>query len=117
MILQPIVENAIKHGIEPLERTGLLRIKGYKDGDNLLLFVEDNGMGISPAKLAEINASIDRRRSAPGTHDGYSEFGIGLANVHDRIRINFGETYGIGMTSELKVGTTVTIKIPARGEA
>jgi two-component system sensor histidine kinase YesM len=117
MILQPIVENAIKHGIEPLARTGLLRIKGYKDGDNLLLFVEDNGMGISPAKLAEINASIDRRRSAPGTHDGYSEFGIGLANVHDRIRINFGETYGIGMTSELKVGTTVTIKIPARGEA
>lgn len=117
MILQPIVENAIKYGIEPLVRTGLLRIKGYRDGENLLLFVVDNGMGISPVKLAEINASIERRRSAADSLDGYSESGIGLANVHDRIRINFGETYGIGLTSELEGGTMVTIKIPAKGEA
>jgi two-component system, sensor histidine kinase YesM len=117
MILQPIVENAIKHGIEPLKRTGLLRIKGYRDGENLLLFVKDNGMGISPVKLAEINVSIERNRSAADSLDGYSESGIGLANVHDRIRIKFGETYGIGMTSELEVGTTVSLKIPARGEA
>ena len=116
MILQPIVENAIKYGIEPLVRTGLLRIKGYRDGENLLLFVKDNGMGISPDKLAEINASIERRRSEDDSLDGYSESGIGLANVHDRIRINFGEAYGIGMTSELESGTTVTIKIPARGK-
>ncbi|MDQ0116761.1 sensor histidine kinase [Paenibacillus harenae] len=117
MILQPIVENAIKHGIEPLKRTGLLRIKGYRDGENLLLFVEDNGSGISPDKLAEINASIDLRRSTADSLDGYSESGIGLSNVHDRIRINFGETYGIGMTSELEGGTTVSITIPARREA
>ncbi len=116
MILQPIVENAIKHGIEPLQRTGLLRIKGYRDGENLFLFVEDNGMGLSPVKLEEINASIERR-SAADSLDGYSESGIGLANVHDRIRINFGQTYGIRMTSELEGGTTVSIKIPVRGEA
>ena len=61
MILQPIVENAIKHGIEPLERTGLLVIKGYRDGENLYLSVEDNGTGISLEKLEEINHSIERR--------------------------------------------------------
>ncbi|WP_028611546.1 sensor histidine kinase [Paenibacillus harenae] len=116
MILQPIVENAIKHGIEPLERTGMLRIKGYRDGENLLLFVEDNGAGISPVKLAEINASIERRQSPADTLDGYSESGIGLANVHDRIRISFGEAYGIGITSELAGGTTVSITIPVRRE-
>ena len=60
MILQPIVENAIKHGIEPLERTGLLVIKGYRDGENLHLSVEDNGTGISSEKLEEINDSIER---------------------------------------------------------
>ena len=116
MILQPIVENAIKHGIEPLVRTGLLRIKGYRDGENLLLFVEDNGMGLSPVKLEEVNASIESGHSAADSLDGYSESGIGLANVHDRIRINFGEAYGIWMTSELEGGTTVSIKIPVRGE-
>jgi two-component system, sensor histidine kinase YesM len=114
MILQPIVENAIKHGIEPLERTGLLRIKSYRDGENLLLFVEDNGAGISPDKLAEINASIEHRRSATDSLDGYSEYGIGLVNVHDRIRISFGEAYGIGIMSELEGGTTVSITIPVR---
>ncbi|MDQ0064086.1 two-component system sensor histidine kinase YesM [Paenibacillus harenae] len=116
MILQPIVENAIKHGIEPLERTGVLRIKGYRDGENLLLFVEDNGAGISPVKLAEINASIERRQSAADSLDAYSEYGIGLANVHDRIRISFGEAYGIGITSELEGGTSVSITIPVRRE-
>ena len=61
MILQPIVENAIKHGIEPLKRTGLLVIKGYRDGENLYLSVEDNGTGISSERLEEINNSLDRQ--------------------------------------------------------
>jgi two-component system sensor histidine kinase YesM len=115
MILQPIVENAIKHGIEPLERTGLLVIHGYRDGDNLHLSVVDNGTGISSDKLEKINNSIERRSATDGLDDD-SVSGIGLANVHDRIRINFGEAYGIRMTSELEAGTTVSLTIPVRGD-
>jgi two-component system sensor histidine kinase YesM len=117
MILQPIVENAIKHGVEPLERTGLLKIKGCRDEANLLLFVEDNGTGISPIKLAEINHSIEHGQLAADGLDEHSESGIGLTNVHDRIRIKFGIAYGIGVTSKLGVGTTVVLTIPAEEEA
>jgi two-component system, sensor histidine kinase YesM len=115
MILQPIVENAIKHGIEPLERTGLLMIKGYRDGGGLHLSVEDNGMGILPEKLEGIQNTIESR---PGTHvhDGDPAAGIGLANVHARIRMIFGEPYGIKMMSESQVGTTVSLTLPVRGD-
>jgi two-component system, sensor histidine kinase YesM len=113
MILQPIVENAIKHGIEPLERTGILVIRGYRSGEILHLSVEDNGPGISSDKLEEIQRSMERRSATEGFD---SESGIGLANVHDRIRIKFGEPYGIRMTSSLLCGTTVSLTIPVRGE-
>ncbi|MFD0692673.1 sensor histidine kinase [Paenibacillus sp. GCM10027628] len=115
MILQPIVENAIKHGIEPLERTGLLVIKGNRHEENLHLSVEDNGAGISSGKLKEINQSIERRSANDG-YDNGSKSGIGLANVHDRIRINFGDPFGIRMTSSLLCGTKVSLTIPVRGE-
>ena len=115
MILQPIVENAIKHGIEPLERTGILVIKGYRCGGNLHLSVEDNGAGINSGKLEEINYSIERRSATDG-FESNSKSGIGLANVHDRIRINFGESYGIRITSSLIYGTIVSLTIPFRGE-
>ncbi|WP_261304191.1 sensor histidine kinase [Paenibacillus andongensis] len=114
MILQPIVENAIKHGIEPLERTGLLVIRGYRDEEKLYLFVTDNGTGISLEKLKEIHTTIERGSAIEGIDDD-SVTGIGLANVHNRIRMIFGESYGIEMTSELKVGTTVSFIIPIRG--
>ncbi|KRF41878.1 sensor histidine kinase [Paenibacillus sp. Soil787] len=115
MILQPIVENAIKHGIEPLRQTGVLVIKGYRDGENLYLSVHDNGTGISLEKLEDINHTIECRSATDGL-DGDSVSGIGLANVHNRIRMIFGEPYGIRMTSELEGGTTVSLTIPVRGE-
>ncbi len=115
MILQPIVENAIKHGIEPLERTGLLVLKGDRDGEKLYLSVNDNGTGISLEKLEEINHTIECRSATEDLNDD-SASGIGLANVHNRIRMIFGEAYGIRMTSKPKVGTTVSITIPVRGD-
>lgn len=114
MILQPIVENAIKYGIEPLERSGLLVLRGYRDEEKLYLCVTDNGTGISLEKLKEIHTTIERPSAIGGLNDD-SVSGIGLANVHNRIRMIFGETYGIKMTSELKVGTTVSYIIPIRG--
>ncbi|MGO4269869.1 sensor histidine kinase, partial [Paenibacillus sp. TAF58] len=116
MILQPIVENAIIHGIEPFRQTGVLVIKGYRDGENLYLSVTDNGTGISLEQLEEINRTIERRSATDGL-DGDSVSGIGLANVHNRIRMIFGEPYGIRMTSELEGGTTVSLTIPVRGES
>ncbi|MDQ0877746.1 two-component system sensor histidine kinase YesM [Paenibacillus sp. V4I3] len=115
MILQPIVENAIKHGIEPLRQTGVLVIKGYRDRENLYLSVNDNGTGISLEQLEEINNTMECLSPTDGL-DGDSVSGIGLANVHKRIRMIFGEPYGIRMTSELEGGTTVSLTIPVRGE-
>src|SRR5690606_28943436 len=97
MILQPIVENAIKHGIEPMKRNGILIIKAYRDSERIQLLIKDNGAGISSEKLAEINASLQSETVADHV-DGAS--GIGLANVHNRIRIIFGTEYGIHLLSE-----------------
>lgn len=116
MILQPIVENAIFHGIEPLQRNGRLLIKGYSDGINLYLSVQDNGTGISSERLEKINESIDQR-IAKDEQDDQTEHSIGLINVLDRIRIKFGEEYGLQITSQLQGGTQVLLNMPLRREA
>ena len=79
------------------------------------LSVNDNGTGINLEKLEDINHTIEYRSATDGL-DGDSVSGIGLANVHNRIRMIFGEPYGIRMTSELEGGTTVSLTIPVRGE-
>jgi two-component system sensor histidine kinase YesM len=115
MILQPIVENAIYHGIEPLKRNGLLEIKGYSDEENLYLTVQDNGMGISSDRLEGIHKTL-AIHSGKMVQDHHPESGIGLMNVHDRIRIKYGEQYGIQITSKLHGGTQILIKLPVRSE-
>ncbi|MBJ6361144.1 sensor histidine kinase [Paenibacillus sp. GCM10012307] len=114
MILQPIVENAINHGIEPLERNGLLVIKSYTEGDNLYLSVQDNGSGMHAERLEDINKSLEMQRSE--RDDRSSESSIGLMNVHDRLRIKYGEAYGIWITSNIGCGTRVLLKLPIGGE-
>lgn len=103
LILQPIVENAIYHGIQNLQEKGLIKIK-VSIADNSILFqVIDNGYGIKPEMLKDIL-----------NHESRSELslGVGLKNVNERIKLYYGNQYGIEMTSELEVGTTVNIRIP-----
>jgi two-component system sensor histidine kinase YesM len=108
-ILQPLVENAIKHGQMGVIEGGLITIEARVEEEaRLVIAVADNGRGMDEEALRRIEARLDD----PGmeTEDSYS---IGLSNVHQRLRILFGEPYGMSIQSEPGVRTVVTIAMPA----
>ena len=108
-ILQPLVENAIKHGQMGVNPGGLITIRARVDeGGSLKIAVADNGRGIDAQTLNRIAAGLDDPGAEP--EDSYS---IGLSNVHQRLRILFGEPYGLSIESEPGVSTVVTIAMPA----
>ena len=108
-ILQPVVENAIKHGQMGVVSGGLITIRARVDGEGqLLITVTDNGRGMDIETLRRTTAGLDDPGAEP--EDSYS---IGLSNVHQRLRILFGEPYGMSIESEPGVRTVVTIAMPA----
>ncbi|MEE8808207.1 MAG: sensor histidine kinase [Lactimicrobium sp.] len=107
LVIQPILENAIYHGIKEAEQDGEIRIHGWKDGSDIYISISDNGYGMTPE---EVNSILDeKKRPAVEKHGS----GVGLINVDKRLRLRFGEGYGLKVESELDEGTTVTIHIPA----
>ena len=108
LTLQPIVENALYHGIKNCRKKGFLKISGWQENEDIFLRVEDNGIGMKPEELEKMQKLIRR-----GGEDVDQREGFGIANVAERIRLNFGEAYGLQMESEYGVGTKVTVKIPA----
>lgn len=109
LIIQPIVENAIFHGLEPKAEEGLIVITSALEEDQLLITISDDGIGIKEEELEQLNQHMnsDIRKYARS---------IGIINVQNRIRINFGESYGAVVTSEPGVGTTVTLVLPVTPE-
>ncbi|KFN05910.1 HAMP domain-containing protein [Paenibacillus macerans] len=103
-ILQPLVENAIVHGLELAMDKGFIEIRGYFEQGRLLLTVSDNGGGMEPAKLEEIRSVLDG-----GPAD---TAGIGLLNVHQRIQLHYGKEYGLRVDSSCGEGTEITITLP-----
>ena len=112
LILQPMIENAIVHGIEEQDGFCHLSVEAALNEQTLLLTVRDDGAVIDPDTLAELNAQLKRcdRASADGTH-------IGILNVDSRIKLQYGKEYGVTLESELGHGTVVTLRLPARKEA
>ena len=105
LILQPILENAINYGVREMDDCGEIIVRGVREKDEILLTVTDNGMGI-PEEEVEFLLTDTKRVHKKGS-------GVGLVNVNNRIKILFGEQYGLHIESELDEGTTVSIKIPA----
>ncbi|HWQ77840.1 MAG TPA: ATP-binding protein, partial [Anaerovoracaceae bacterium] len=104
MILQPIVENAVVHGVELLKEGGRIIIAGKKEMDSNIYFsVIDNGVGF-PDHILELFKSHCEVRN--------NTLGLGLLNTHVRIQHMFGPEYGITITSEPYVSNCVTIKVP-----
>ena len=99
--LQPIIENAIYHGINRMVDEGEISIRIYGEGDDIVFSVSDNGVGMSKEQCGNI------LKSEPG-----DQTGIGIKNVNDRIKIYFGEEYGITIESEPDEGTCVSIRMP-----
>ncbi len=100
MILQPLVENAIKHGLSRKVGTGTLTVRSWRVRDRVLIEVEDDGMGFVLERLNEPMAS-----------------GIGLANVRERLRAIYGASYQLTLTSEPGRGTVARIEIPEMADA
>ncbi|WP_207302262.1 sensor histidine kinase [Gracilibacillus phocaeensis] len=111
MILQPIVENAIYHGLEQKSGKGILTIQGGKTEDNRIQFeITDNGIGIEDEKLKMIQASLSEVQ--PETLNLEVNSGLGLLNTHKRIQLAYGNGYGIEIDSKYNEGTTILVRMP-----
>lgn len=103
ILLQPLVENAIYHGLKQQAVIGHITITGRRDLGDIVIKIIDDGVGMSEDQLAAL--SMKWRQNEEGK-------GVGLENVNSRIRLYFGESYGLGISSELEEGTTITLRIP-----
>jgi len=108
--LQPLVENAIYHGIRTVDYEGLIEIGGRSDGGDIILTVRDNGKGMDREKLAGVIESL----SGAADEESEQSRGTGIHNVHERIRLYFGDEYGLNYESEPGSGTLISIRIPRR---
>ena len=106
LILQPLVENAIYHGIKPKRGGGTITITGVPEGENLVFTVQDNGAGMPQEKVEELN----RRMSERSVLDEQKSFG--LFYIRERIQLCYGTGYGVHVESALGEGTRVTITLP-----
>jgi two-component system, LytTR family, sensor kinase len=96
MVLQPIVENAIKHGLAPRLEGGQIHLRSHRRDGRLLIEIEDNGMGIPAERLAEVYGG-----------------GIGISNVHERLRLLYGDQFKMDIRSRAGEGTQIHLEIPA----
>ena len=95
MLLQPIVENAIKHGLAPRLAGGQIHLRTHRRDGRLSIEIDDNGMGISPERLLEVYGG-----------------GIGISNVHERLRLLYGDQFEMDIRSQEGEGTQIRIEIP-----
>lgn len=112
MSLQPIVENAIYHGIEQMAEDTNIYIKGLVAGKDCVIEITDAGRGMSEEEVARLYKKISGEIETTGG----SGNGIGLKNVQDRIKMNFGEEYGIEIASKLGCYTKIMVRIPLKAE-
>ena len=113
LLLQPLVENALYHGIKNKRQRGMIHVRARRKGENeVLLEVEDDGIGFTPEKLHQLRAELNEDQG-----DIKLESGFGLGNVNKRIRLYYGEPYGLSVQSDYMSGTCVTLVIPAKIEA
>ena len=103
LILQPLVENAIIHGLKELEGNGKINIEVDKEDDLIKISISDNGFGILPSKLNEIYENMK---------DKTKNSSVGLKNVYQRLKIYYGEKADLKIISDLDIGTTIIIYIP-----
>jgi two-component system, sensor histidine kinase YesM len=104
-IFQPIIENAIQHGIEKTRRDGVLKFSCERVKDNIVFTYEDNGKGIEPHVLDSIRKDLEES-------DFIKEGNFALKNINNQIKMFYGERYGLMIDSEYDYGTVVKITIP-----
>ncbi|SEO65996.1 sensor histidine kinase [Paenibacillus sp. OV219] len=117
MILQPIIENAVYHGLEPRYEKGTLSVSAKLDesGQDLILTVQDDGVGMDKEQLERILQQLNPSGEVAAASEDGSK-GVGLANVHNRLQYLYEHPYGIDIWSKEKAGTIVTLRIPVQTE-
>ncbi len=128
LTLQPVIENIIRHGFDGIKRQGIVGVTIKHRGENLEITVYDNGQGMDNERLLELRQKLksdenDKARALSDSgrkSEGQTDFeakergsGIGILNVHHRLRLLFGDEYGISISSIIDMGTAVKIVIPA----
>ena len=106
LMLQPLVENAIYHGMEFMDGDGEILIRAWKEKDELIFLIEDNGLGMLKEQVERLFSDTSHVPSRRGS-------GIGVRNVNERIKLYFGEMYGLTIDSEPDEGTRIYIRLPA----
>lgn len=104
MIIQPLIENSIYHGLSECDGNGKIIIQALKSNDNLIITVSDNGIGIDDKTLESLNDYINDKNELFN--------GIALRNINKRLKLNYGEEYGLEITSILGKGTSMILTIP-----
>lgn len=109
MTLQPLIENAILHGIEPTGSYGEIRVRAWKEAQDLYIAVEDNGVGMDESELDQLKTSLKKKNKN-------SMSGIGVGNVDARLRMVYGEQYGLLYESRKNEYTRVIVHLPYETE-
>ena len=104
LTLQPLVENALYHGIKLKRGMGHIYVTGRREGEDILLQVTDDGAGMTPGRQEELTRAMERGERV----------GFGLVTVHERVRLFFGPPYGLSLSSRQGVGTTISVRIPQK---
>lgn len=105
LLLQPVAENAILHGLEQVEENGQIRISVTKQGEDLQIAIADNGCGMDEEKLEALRRKIQESKPDTGSS-------IGLNNINRRIKLCYGESYGMKIDSKPGEGTSIVLTIP-----
>ena len=106
LVLQPLVENAIYHGVKHRRGRGLVKVSGCIEGGMLVLQVQDNGAGMTAERLEQVRRGLDA--------DSGESAGYGLFNVNKRIQLYYNLPQGIEIESAQGQGTIVSLKVPVR---
>ncbi|WP_317972022.1 sensor histidine kinase [Paenibacillus sp. CCS19] len=117
MTLQPIIENAVKHGLEPSYKPGILTVRAEAEGQRLHITIADNGVGMDPEALSQLQQALGQHSAQEQSIDAAQRGstgrkGIGIANVHHRLVLMHGESYGLSADSKKGVGTTIIVTLP-----
>ena len=112
LTLQPLVENALVHGCEPKRGSASIALTISQQEDELQLTVEDNGLGMESATLEKLRSDLAMVTTEPAPMSG----GVGLVNIARRVKLKFGQAYGLTIEARAGEGTCVTLHLPAKGD-
>lgn len=112
LVLQPIVENAIYHGIKERRGPGKIQIMAKQEKGCLLLKIKDDGIGIREEELSHLKEKLNTLIILNNGKKENIDYGYGMMNVQARIKLTYGEVYGLSIESQMNKGTEVTVKLP-----